>query len=182
MALYNNNGQSMIVPGYPQGFYNNPYNNYQQRLNYMEQQQMQQVQPQAPMLKGMPVSDEQSARSAMIDFDGSVSIFPDYNNGYIYTKRLNLNDCTPVFEKYKLVKEADTKPEFVSREEFNGLNQQVQTVIAFLNGSVVNNATTKPNDVHTDVLAAEPTNAGPVATDTANGKRKNTRANTANGE
>lgn len=168
--------------GYPQGFYNNPYNNYQQRLNYMEQQQMQQLQPQVPMLKGMLVSDEQSARSAIIDFDGSVSIFPDYNNGYIYTKRLNLSDCTPVFEKYKLVKEVDSKPDFVSREEFNGLNQQVQTVIAFLNGGVVNNATAKSNDVYADVPTTEPANAGSMATDTANGKRKNTRTNTANGE
>lgn len=174
--------------GYPQ--YQNPYSGYQQRLNYLEQQQMTQMQPQPQLqqpvqqmiLKGMPVSSEQDARKAQIDFDGSVSIYPDFTNGYIYTKQLDLNDCTPVFNRYKLVVDDTTQSKQpVTREEFDNLNSQVQTVIAFLTGGI-NNATVKSNDVYADVPATESTTTGVVATDNANGKRKNTRTTATNGE
>lgn len=37
--------------------------------------------PAAPVLKGRPVSNEQEANAAMIDFDGSLFIFPSIQNG-----------------------------------------------------------------------------------------------------
>ena len=84
--------------------YNNPaMQSAQQRLQMMEaqypqmgnsfpQQPPQQPQPPAaPILKGRPVSNEEEANAAMIDFDGSLFLFPDRAHGKIYTKQLGLD-------------------------------------------------------------------------------------------
>lgn len=58
--------------------------------------------PQGPgMLKGRPVSNEEEANAAMIDFDGSLFVFPDKAHGKIYTKQLGL-DGNIVFLRYTL--------------------------------------------------------------------------------
>ena len=98
--------------------YGNPtLQNAQQRLQMMEAQYPQfaanygqpmgqppSPQPQtpaAPVLKGRPVSNEQEANAAMIDFDGSLFIFPDKAHGKIYTKQLGL-DGNIIFERYSI--------------------------------------------------------------------------------
>lgn len=102
------------------GFYPSPTTQVaQQRLQSMEAQYPQyaspspmgypqspmfqppQQAPAAPMIKGRPVSNEEEANAAMIDFDGSLFIFPDKAHGKIYTKQLGL-DGNIVFLKYAL--------------------------------------------------------------------------------
>lgn len=61
----------------------------------------QQTVPSAPILKGRPVSNEEEANAAMIDFDGSLFVFPDKAHGKIYTKQLGL-DGNIIFLKYSL--------------------------------------------------------------------------------
>lgn len=77
----------MLESQYPQ-FAQNPGMNY-------NQQPMQQI------LKGRPVSNEEEANAAMIDFDGSLFVFPDKAHGKIYTKQLGL-DGNIIFLKYSL--------------------------------------------------------------------------------
>lgn len=94
--------------------YNNPaMQSAQQRLQMMEaqypqmgnsfpQQPPQQPQtPAAPILKGRPVSNEEEANAAMIDFDGSLFVFPDKAHGKIYTKQLGL-DGNIIFQRYSV--------------------------------------------------------------------------------
>lgn len=82
----------------------------QQRLQMMEAQYPQFAnpnpsypQPQQPQsqIKGRPVSNEEEANAAMIDFDGSLFVFHDRAHGKIYTKQLGL-DGNIIFLKYSL--------------------------------------------------------------------------------
>lgn len=72
-------------------------------------------------LKGRPVSGLEEVRAAAVDFDGSVTFFPDLANGKIYTKQCNI-DGTAALNMYEL-KEIPTVPnpnsDYVTREEFN---------------------------------------------------------------
>ena len=95
----------------------NPYLNYYQR---MPQIQMPSV------LKGYPVSSIDEARAANIDFDGSITFFPDLNNKKIYTKQIQM-DGSLAFNVYELKdivippKEEVKQKEYVTRDEFNEL-------------------------------------------------------------
>lgn len=72
-------------------------------------------------LKGRPVSSLEEVRAAAVDFDGTVSFFPDLANGKIYTKQCNI-DGTASLNMYE-IKEIPTPPspntDYVTREEFN---------------------------------------------------------------
>lgn len=107
--------------GYP---YPNPMmQSAQQRLQAMEAQYPQFAgytpQPQsptppasasaAPILKGRPVSNEEEANAAMIDFDGSLFVFPDKAHGKIYTKQLGL-DGNIIFERYSIDQPPEAAP------------------------------------------------------------------------
>lgn len=95
----------------------NPYLNYYQR---MPQIQMPSV------LKGYPVSSIDEARAANIDFDGSITFFPDLNNKKIYTKQIQM-DGSLAFNVYELKdivippKQEIKQKEYVTRDEFNEL-------------------------------------------------------------
>lgn len=52
-------------------------------------------------LKGRPVSSIDEARAAPIDFDGSVTYFPDVANKRIYSKQINM-DGTATMCMYEL--------------------------------------------------------------------------------
>lgn len=95
----------------------NPYLNYYQRM----------PQIQIPsVLKGYPVSSIDEARAANIDFDGSITFFPDLNNKKIYTKQIQM-DGSLAFNVYELKdivippKEEIKQKEYVTRDEFNEL-------------------------------------------------------------
>lgn len=83
----------MMESQYPQ-FASTPTMGYPQNYNTNTQQA-------APILKGRPVSNEEEANAAMIDFDGSLFVFPDKAHGKIYTKQLGL-DGNIVFLKYSI--------------------------------------------------------------------------------
>ena len=88
----------MLESQYPQ-FAGNPPMGYPSMGGYPNSPQ--QPSQAAPILKGRPVSNEEEANAAMIDFDGSLFVFPDKAHGKIYTKQLGL-DGNIVFLKYSL--------------------------------------------------------------------------------
>lgn len=62
----------------------------------------QSIQPQMPsIIKGRPVANSEEANAAMIDFDGSMFVFPDKTNGKIYTKQLGM-DGNIIFNTYSI--------------------------------------------------------------------------------
>nr|DAO31612.1 MAG TPA: hypothetical protein [Caudoviricetes sp.] len=83
----------MMEAQYPQ-FAANPTMGYSQPIP-------QQTSATVPLLKGRPVSNEEEANAAMIDFDGSLFVFPDKAHGKIYTKQLGL-DGNIIFLRYSL--------------------------------------------------------------------------------
>lgn len=106
MAMYNNpwtppvtaspqQRLAMMEAQYPQFAPQIPSNGIygQQGYNTMPQQQT--------MLKGRPVANEEEANAAMIDFDGSMFVFPDKAHGKIYTKQLGL-DGNIIFHRYSI--------------------------------------------------------------------------------
>lgn len=106
MAMYNNpwtppvsaspqQRLAMMEAQYPQLSPQMPSNiGYgQQGYNSMPQQQT--------ILKGRPVANEEEANAAMIDFDGSLFVFPDKAHGKIYTKQLGL-DGNIIFLRYSI--------------------------------------------------------------------------------
>ena len=76
------------------------------------------VQQQQYNLKGRPVSSIEEVRAAPIDFDGSVTYFPDVANKRIYTKQINLDGTAMMcmYELRPLPTEAPTA-NYVTREE-----------------------------------------------------------------
>ena len=95
----------------------NPYLNYYQRVPQIQM---------PSVLKGHPVSSIDEARAANIDFDGSITFFPDLNNKKIYTKQIQM-DGSLAFNVYELKdivippKEEIKQKEYVTRDEFNEL-------------------------------------------------------------
>ena len=115
------------TPYYQQNSFNNPYEQ-QQRVNQYQQAQLQnsnQMQPNAPSLKGRPVTSIEEVRGAMIDLDGSITYFTDLANGKIYTKQCNL-DGTSSIQTYTLDNSTSNKVEYVSKEEFENLKTEIE--------------------------------------------------------
>ena len=81
----------------------------------------QQAQYQQLMLKGRPVSGLEEVRAAAVDFDGTVSFFPDLANGRIFTKQCNI-DGTACLNMYELKEIPTEMPQnmsaYVTRDEF----------------------------------------------------------------
>lgn len=132
----------MMEAQYPQ-FAANPAMGYPQPGNYSPN--LQQTALAAPILKGRPVSNEEEANAAMIDFDGSLFVFPDKAHGKIYTKQLGL-DGNIIFMKYSLESGAQTgnvqntvpsvvnsqdMSEYVKRDD---LNQRLEEIQQKVNG------------------------------------------------
>lgn len=76
--------------------------------------QPQPYQQQKRYIKCMPVSSFDEARNAMIDFDGSITVFTDLANGKIYTKNIN-NDGTANINVYALTQAPATAGNLESR-------------------------------------------------------------------
>lgn len=104
------------------------YNNYP---NYYPQ--VQQPRPQMIGLKGRPVSSLDEVRATSVDFDGSISFFPDLANKRIYTKQINL-DGTAAISMYEL-KNLPIEPtaiglnnNYVTKEEFDETLKKIQSM------------------------------------------------------
>ena len=87
-------------------------------------------------LKGRPVTGLEEVRAAAVDFDGTISFFPDLANGKIYTKQCNV-DGTASLNMYE-IKEIPTSPQinsnaYVTRDEFNQAMAALKAVLAQAN-------------------------------------------------
>lgn len=71
-----------------------------------------QAQPIPSAMKCRAVTSQEEARAAMIDLDGSVSVFTDFGNNKIYTKQIKL-DGTAELKTYELIKESVPQAEHV---------------------------------------------------------------------
>lgn len=91
---------------------------YQQSYNCYPQR------PAAPVLKGRPVSSIDEVRATSVDFDGSISYFPDLANNRIYTKQINI-DGTSTILMYEL-KEMPPANQYVTRNEFEAVITQLK--------------------------------------------------------
>lgn len=117
---------------------NNYYQQPQQMINYHQptyraaMPDYMQYQTQFPQLKGRPVSSIDEVRAAQIDFDGSLFTFPDIANKRIYTKQISANGSA-ILGTYVLQEDAQPEiPNYVTREEFNTIVNQLQETIAKL--------------------------------------------------
>lgn len=96
---------------------------YQQQnsYGYQPQPQPQFSRPQyINFLKGRPVSSIEEVRATSVDFDGSISYFPDLANNKIYTKQVNLDGTATVlmYELKEIPVQENMVNEFITREEF----------------------------------------------------------------
>lgn len=86
-------------------------------------------------LKGRPVSGIEEVRAAAVDFDGTISFFPDLANGKIYTKQCNV-DGTASLNMYE-IKEIPAVPnpntDYVTRDEFNSAMLALKQALAKTN-------------------------------------------------
>lgn len=121
MTMYNPTpympAQFQRVVGYPQDYMMNPQN-YQQNYN------------QQPVvntgLKGRVVTSIDEAKSAMIDLDGSLFIFPDIANKRIYTKQINL-DGTASLLVYNL--QENTQPQIENEPKTIFSKEDMESII-----------------------------------------------------
>ena len=106
-----------------------PYQNY-----YYQPPPMAQTRQPSLGLKGRPVSSLEEVRAAAVDFDGTVSFFPDLANGKIYTKQCNI-DGTASLNMYEVKEIPNTQQSttYVTREEFNNTMQALKQILAQAN-------------------------------------------------
>lgn len=91
-----------------------------------------QYQPRQRLMKCFPVTSIEEAKAAMIDVDGSVTVFPDIANGKIYTKAVDLNGLA-VMQVYELA--VNQEPHFSTEQRMdnleaivNGLREDLENV------------------------------------------------------
>lgn len=90
--------------------YTPPYTNPYPAIPPIQQPMMpmQQTMPaqQQPQQQGgfniMPVANADEAKAVQTPFDGSILILPNINNGKIYTKQLNINTGSAIFNEYSI--------------------------------------------------------------------------------
>ena len=125
---------------------------YQPTQNYYYQPTT--SQPRQPILglKGRPVTGLEEVRAAAIDFDGTVSFFPDLANGKIYTKQCNV-DGTASLNMYELKEIPINQPvnanSYVTREEFNQTMTALKEVLAQANLVMESSDQTQPQQTST---------------------------------
>ncbi len=108
---------------------------YQQQNSYGYQQQ---PQPQFPrpqyinFLKGRPVSSLEEVRAMSVDFDGSISYFPDIANNKIYTKQVNMDGTSTVlmYELKEIPTQESVNNDFITREEFERAISELMNRVA----------------------------------------------------
>lgn len=103
-------------------------------------------------LKGRPVTGIEEVRAAAVDFDGTVSFFPDLANGKIYTKQCNV-DGTASLNMYE-IKEIPLTPivsanTYVTRDEFDQAMAALKQVLAQANLVTESSDQTQPQQTST---------------------------------
>ncbi len=103
-------------------------------------------------LRGRPVSGLEEVKAAAIDFDGTISFFPDLANGKIYTKQCNV-DGTASLNMYEIKEIPATPAEnpnvFVTREEFNTTMNALKQILAQANLVKESSDQTQPQQTST---------------------------------
>ena len=85
-------------------------------------QYQQQFQKMQRLMKCFPVTSIEEARAAMVDIDGSVTVFPDVAHGKIYTKSVDLNGMA-VLQTYELINNA--QPQISPEQRMDQLEAMV---------------------------------------------------------
>lgn len=163
----------------------------QQRFQQMNQQAPQ-AQIQAPQAQNMnqapsftrpqqnvfvrAVTGREEAVAAQIPLDGSIVAFTDFAHDKIYTKQLNMNDGSAIFETYQKVKaqepqeKSKTEPvsaptidpnEYVKRTDLNSLIAQMEENSRRMVEEAIANLQQKPS-------AAEPEQPAQAASSKSN--------------
>lgn len=104
--------------------FNNPYYNpippYNPGIQSPAQQRLNQYEYTDPTAKNLvkcrAVTSFDEAKAAMIDLDGSMTIFTDLGHSRIYTKQINL-DGTATLNSYVLEKPEEPMPEVTKQTE-----------------------------------------------------------------
>lgn len=94
-------------------------------MNMYGYQPQPQYQPRQRLMKCFPVTSIEEARAAMIDIDGSITVFPDIANGRIYTKAVDLNGLA-VLQTYELV--ANVTPQVSADQRIDELEAMVNSL------------------------------------------------------
>lgn len=88
-----------------------------------------------------PVASIEEAKAVPTDFTGAMTILTDFSHGAIYTKVLNYQDGTAVFNRYRLdntplIPQASGQPgtDYVPREEFDALKADFQRLNERISG------------------------------------------------
>lgn len=80
-------------------------------------------------LKGHPVASFEEVKASAVDFDGTISYFPDVANNCIYTKQINI-DGTVTLKKFGLTELPNEQPpqdnNYITREEFEKTMQELK--------------------------------------------------------
>ena len=81
-------------------------------------------------LKGRPVSSLDEVRASAVDFDGTISYFPDLANQKIYTKQIN-PDGSALLQMYELkeLPQAQTTADYITRDEFNSMVEELRKTL-----------------------------------------------------
>lgn len=141
---YGNPGMSGNAPGMGMP-YNSGMGQYQTRnpgyQQPMGQQPVNQNQttPQITYIT-RPVASVEEAKAVPTDFNGAVTIMTDFSHGMIYTKALNYQDGTSIFNCYRLDNNflnpqpvIQAPDDYVPRAEFETLRGQFNNLVAQLN-------------------------------------------------
>lgn len=163
--------------------YMNAFRPYQP-MEYQPQQQFQQMNQQAPQTQNMSqapnftrpqqnvfvraVTGREEAVAAQIPLDGSIVAFTDFAHDKIYTKQLNMNDGSAIFETYQKVKvqgsqeEPKTEPvsapmidpnEYVKRTDLSSLIAQMEENSRRMVEEAIANLQQKPNVAEPEQVA-----------------------------
>lgn len=91
-----------------------------QQPNYNNYYPQRAVMP-TPNLKGRPVTSFEEVKASAVDFDGTISYFPDVANDCIYTKQINI-DGTVTLKRFGPTELPNEQPpqnnNYITREEF----------------------------------------------------------------
>lgn len=104
--MYNNLTPNKIYNPYGTSGYLNPF--VQPQNIYPQPQPLPQPmqQPIQTQQQGgfniIPVANADEAKAVQTPFDGSILILPNINNGKIYTKQLNMNTGSAIFNEYSI--------------------------------------------------------------------------------
>lgn len=81
--------------------------------------------PQQQFLKGRLVGSLDEAKAFPVDFDGSVSYFPDIANRKIYTKQIAADGSLQLLSYALEVVEEPPTPQYVTLEEFEKFKKEL---------------------------------------------------------